>query len=155
MRQLKFRGWDREHNCWRYGGYYKGVMVAPEDAMCLADARVHTIIIECGSYYNVDPATVGQFTGNTDKDGIEHYEGDITEWVFDKYIRRYVTLWDNTEGKFIRKCIEHNEQFEWYAQSYNSHQEWLAVLNGLKYTCSALDKWTTIVSNEFKLGETK
>ena len=46
-------------------------------------------------WYEVDPDTVGQFTGLKDKDGREIYEGDILQNKHARYILKY------DEGEFI------------------------------------------------------
>lgn len=58
---------------------------------------------ECGLQrepfgFEVDPETVGQFTGLTDKNGRKIFEGDVcldsTGWVF-------VVIWDSDNGRFL------------------------------------------------------
>lgn len=96
MREIKFRGKRIDNGEWVYGFYaYK------------AESNKHYILVEtsgehCPSYfteYEVDPATVGQYTKVKEqtpehKEGREIYEGDVVRcyggercqgyWQFDK-----------------------------------------------------------------------
>jgi uncharacterized phage protein (TIGR01671 family) len=66
MRNIKFRGKRLDNGEWVYGNYVfdgKHYITQPLSAS-------HRLI-------EVDPATVGQFTGLPDKNGKEIYEGDV------------------------------------------------------------------------------
>jgi uncharacterized phage protein (TIGR01671 family) len=66
MREYIFRGKRIDDGKWAYGNYYFRRWI-----------NQHYIIDTVGNYFEVDPSTVGEYTGLKDKNGKEIYEGDI------------------------------------------------------------------------------
>ena len=85
MRPIKFRGKRVDNREWVYGYYKKSVL--PANGVChFIQFRSHIA--------EVEPATVGQYTGRPDEDGAEIWEGDVVEIRFhDGRWRRGAVVW--------------------------------------------------------------
>lgn len=71
-RILQFRGWNAKNQTWLYGSYTKNRgfhFICPDE---FAEDKTW-------EDYEVDPATVGQFSGCYDKTGAMVYEDDIVD----------------------------------------------------------------------------
>lgn len=101
MREILFRGKRTDNDEWVKGFY------------CMFNGKKHLIYtgyaeVDCGDYYpdafEVDPSTVGQYTGLSDKCGKKIFEGDIVKRFWFSKMCIYQIDYDNGLASFIGRA---------------------------------------------------
>lgn len=90
-REIKFRGKRLDKGKWEYG------------SLVIINGRYFIINEEWRG--EVDPSTVGQYTGLKDNNGREIYEGDVLR-MYDNKRYTFTCIYLQTQSAFLGRCNE-------------------------------------------------
>ena len=106
MREILFRGKRIDNGEWVEGYYF-----CSRDLHREYNHKIHPLDSDWS--YEIDPSTISEFTGLTDKNGKKIFEGDIIKHYFSKRFSPSVgqVMFDDKNCKWFQKTI-YNETWE-------------------------------------------
>lgn len=100
MREILFKAKGRNNGEWVEGYYVlcrKCHYILP---IFNSVALYHGYDERYDEWIEIEPSTICQYTGLTDKNGLKIWEGDIVECVYDGQVNVRKIIWDDSELNF-------------------------------------------------------
>lgn len=104
MREIIFKAKRIDNSEWVEGYYQKRHNFLGNEEHLIFPVDSHTV----WEYTEIDPETLCQFTGKTDKNGKRIWENDVVWLVYDGKEYIYQIVWDNSELDFKATNGEEN-----------------------------------------------
>lgn len=104
MRKILFRGKRTDNGEWVQGYPCRYGWIGKEKDYIIPDYASVLYIAE------IDPETIGQYTGIVDKYGMKIFEGDVVRYDYEE--ERGIVQWDNDTARFIITCSTFTVDFD-------------------------------------------
>ena len=100
MREILFRGKRIDNGEWVYGFY---VCIDNKHHYIFTGGKDTSGLYPTFLYHEVDPSTVGQYTGMTDRKGKKIFEGDLLSATIKAVVNKRINDWGLTDYDFEKK----------------------------------------------------
>jgi uncharacterized phage protein (TIGR01671 family) len=131
-REIEFRGKRIDNGEWVYGSLITNVISLTGEVRINGhisidhETKFTAIVDENGCIYEVDPNTVGQYTGLKDKNGKKIFEGDIVN--------------DYIGNTYVLKDFDELIDFYYFYGEYALHQEGIEIIGNIYSNPELLEK---------------
>ena len=132
MREILFRGKRTINGDWVYGDFVHGnERKSLRDSIFVYDSETQSF-----NDYEINPSTIGQYTGLTDKNGKRIFEGDIVKTdKFSEPNKQYIIKYDLQFGAFIG-----NDRYNVYFVTFDGDSGEFEVIGNVTDNPDLLEK---------------
>lgn len=132
-REVKFRVWNNgQFNYFTIGDTFSETSLTMYDYHC-----------ENGRNFE-------RYTGISDKNGKEAYEGDLKRWKFDNHDWIFICYWSEIDCGFRWKLVKHNEKQDLTDDTqihYDTEKDFYDYVIKSNQRDHGMDQWSEVIGN--------